>query len=143
MKIRTISERELRVIKSRRLSKNDVNTGLYGRISTFDISIERNTDESDNEPRLNPFIKDDKSDVKLNVIINYPLANAVLVTVKAKTFMELGYRICDAYKQIYREEEMMADSNEGKYGIWGHGIDDLVLEEVIISGNYVYLSVGS
>lgn len=155
MNIRIIDENELKSMTNSSESNEDF-INLYGSIEMFDLSFEVEPDESGEEHCYNSFINNDESDAELNVIINYPLSVTAIATVKARTIMELGYRICDAYKQIYEEERNSTEIPEGyiegmynrnrtngKYGIWGHDISDLILEGIKISGNVVSISVGS
>lgn len=77
----------------------------------------------------------------VNVTINYPLKNPYTFTVKCRILNELINEIVLAYRRIYEEEK----ENPGKYGIWGHRIEDLWLERMILdieTGN-VKLFVGS
>lgn len=77
----------------------------------------------------------------VDVVINYPLTNKHIFTVKCNTLNELINEIVLAYRRIYEEEK----ENPGKYGIWGHRIEDLWLERMILdieTGN-VKLFVGS
>ena len=77
----------------------------------------------------------------VNVTINYPLKNPYTFTVKCIVLNDLINEIVLAYRRIYEEEK----ENPGKYGIWGHRIEDLWLERMILdieTGN-VKLFVGS
>lgn len=87
------------------------------------------------------------------LIIDYPLNNPVAVQIRALnskgfTRKELIEKISATYKRIYKEEEASAqvktipleerqglinrNQTNGKYGIWGHDIDDLDLSSVIL-----------
>lgn len=87
------------------------------------------------------------------LIIDYPLSNPVEIKLSAKTDKgftrkELIENISTEYRRIYKEEEESAEvktipleecqglinrnQTNGKYGIWGHDIDDLDLSAVII-----------
>ena len=77
----------------------------------------------------------------VDVVISYPLTNKHIFTVKCSTLNELINEIVLAYKGIYEEEK----ENPGKYGIWGHRIEDLWLEKATLdieTGN-VKILVGS
>ena len=77
----------------------------------------------------------------VDVVISYPLTNKHIFTVKCSTLNELINEIVLAYKRIYEEEK----ENPGKYGIWGHRIEDLWLEKATLdieTGN-VKILVGS
>ena len=93
----------------------------------------------------------DKSNVTL--IIDYPLNNPVEIKIKSDnsngfTRKELAQKISAEYNRIYKEEEESAitkttpiderqglinrNQTDGKYGIWGHDIDDLDLSAIIL-----------
>lgn len=77
----------------------------------------------------------------VNVTINYPLKNPYTFTVKCIVLNDLINEIVLAYRRIYEEEK----ENPGKYGIWGHRIEDLWLEKATLdieTGN-IELFVGS
>ncbi len=77
----------------------------------------------------------------VNVTISYPLKNPYTFTAKCDTTSSLINQIVLAYKKIYEEEK----ENPGKYGIWGHYIENLWLEKITLdveTGN-IKLSVGS
>jgi hypothetical protein len=96
----------------------------------------------------------------LTAVIDYPLTNAVTVTFKTKnvkgfTRKSFFLQVVKAYQRIYKEEgpdpEAPASAalynrptTQGKYGIWGHGIEDLCLEYADISKKgVVKLFIGS
>ena len=113
-------------------------------------------------PIKNPekFIADlidkDKIVVKQNdavLVIDYPLENPIEIEIKSEDSngfkkSELIEIISREYKRIYQEEEDSAqiktipknerkgvinrNKTNGKYGIWGHDIDDLVLSAIIV-----------
>lgn len=94
---------------------------------------------------------------KTNVIlyIDYPLENAVEINLTSNNPMgftrkELAQKISIEYNRIYEEEEedsantkttpleerqglINRNKTDGKYGIWGHDIDDLDLSAIILS----------
>jgi len=88
---------------------------------------------------------------KVTVIIDYPLTNEYRFTLASDsgfTRARLVKEISRAYYKIYREEEATAsvktipgserkttynrNRTNGKYGIWGHDIADLVLTYVVV-----------
>ena len=95
---------------------------------------------------------------EITIHFNYPLDNAADFTFKSKNgFTRKKFYECIAkgYKRIYREEEAddgnpghisgmynRATSN-GRYGIWGHDIGDLVIEGVEKRGKKFHLYIGS
>ncbi len=85
-------------------------------------------------------------DEKITMIISYPLSVEFSRTLEKKggfTRLDVFKNIYEAYKQIYAEEEESVGDpgtydnmynrrkSEGKYGIWGHYLDGLVIESVI------------
>lgn len=89
----------------------------------------------------------------VTLIIDYPLNNPVEVKIKSDnsngfTRKELAQKISTEYNRIYKEEEESAktkttpiderqglinrNQTDGKYGIWGHDIDDLDLSAIIL-----------
>jgi len=86
------------------------------------------------------------------LIIDYPLNNPTEIIIKAKdskgfTRGELAGIVSTEYHRIYAEEEesaktktmpmeqrpiMNRNETDGKYGIWGHDIDDLDLSSIIV-----------
>jgi len=73
--------------------------------------------------------------------IDYPLSTKVEVKIpKAKSIADILVPIADAYKNIIYKD---ADK-ENKYGVWGHGIQDLYFEGFTINENGVSeLYIGS
>ncbi len=87
------------------------------------------------------------------IIIDYPLNKPVEIEIKSNTSKgftrkQLVERISEEYNRIYKEEEESAktktipiderkgiinrNQTDGKYGIWGHDIDDLDLSGIVI-----------
>ncbi len=97
------------------------------------------------------------------ILIDYPLNVTVELKLKVKNIKRFGsllWKIAQAYKTIYEEEEKttttiiiprnkrkgMINRNptDGKYGIWGHDLEDLYFEEIEIYDNGVIeLFIGS
>lgn len=80
-------------------------------------------------------------DHTVNITISYPLKNPYTFTAKCRNLNDLINEITLAYRRIYEEEK----ENPGKYGIWGHHIEDLWLEKATLdieTGN-VKILVGS
>jgi len=116
-------------------------------------------DEKKRENLLNPnevVIKDEE----ITMIITYPLSVDVKVDLKKEggfTRMFIFKSIYDVYKQIYEEEEREIGDpgtynnlynrrrSEGKYGIWGHYLEDLVIESVSYNPKKkeLYMFIGS
>jgi hypothetical protein len=90
----------------------------------------------------------------LIVILDYPLRNEVNFPVSASsprgfTRADLARKVADLYKRVYEEEAQtskiavipleqrkgLINRNEtnGKYGIWGHDLSDLVLHTIELS----------
>jgi hypothetical protein len=94
--------------------------------------------------------------------IDYPLSNPASFEInrpKNITFFDIVDEICNAYAKIYQEEEEtmnedISDQNtpvfnrkqsNGKHGIWGHYIEQLVIErlEYDMSKEKISMSIGS
>ncbi|MBO9659936.1 MAG: hypothetical protein J7527_14045, partial [Chitinophagaceae bacterium] len=88
---------------------------------------------------------------EVSVVIDYPLKNEFVFKLRSTgdlTKGELAQLISDQYQQIYEEEEKSAtiktipqtqrkplynrNETNGKYGIWGHDLSDLVLSGIRI-----------
>ena len=103
---------------------------------------------------------------KISILIDYPLKKPVMFEVVSDngfTRSELGKEISTLYKKIYSEEESTSseriiplserkgiinrNETNGKYGIWGHDIEDLDLGSAVIrktkTGTVVELYVES
>jgi hypothetical protein len=92
---------------------------------------------------------------ELTVIVDYPLLsnyNFELISKKGFTRAQLINEISKRYYQLYDEEEKTAtiktvpmqqrkifnrNQTNGKYGIWGHDIGDLVLDEIHVYKNAI------
>lgn len=92
-------------------------------------------------------------ETKLTVIIDYPLSTSYkfgLISKGGFTRAQLINEISKHYYQLYDEEERTAtiktvpmkdrkiynrNQTNGKYGIWGHDIGDLVLDEIHVYKN--------
>lgn len=84
----------------------------------------------------------------LSVQFDYPLSQPTILTFKNKggfTRLDLFRIIYEGYTVIYDEEEDAVVLDEDMpHGIWGHSIDDLVIEEVKIrKDGFVELEIGS
>jgi len=97
---------------------------------------------------------------KIEVEFDYPLNNPATFTFEADT--DKGFtrahlirRVCQTYHQIYQEEEAEVGNpghvegmwnrktSDGKYGIWGHDLSDLVLGVYCQEGSLFGLGVDS
>jgi len=94
-------------------------------------------------------------ETKLTVIIDYPLSTIYKFGLSSKsgfTRVQLINEISKHYYQLYDEEERTAtiktvplkdrkiynrNKTNGKYGIWGHDIGDLVLDEIHVYKNAI------
>jgi len=98
------------------------------------------------------------TDKKIVIHFDYPLNNPVDFTFTSKkgfTRAEFYKCICKGYKQIYATEDrdvgktgniqgiLNRATSRGRYGIWGHHIEDLVIEGITKRNNKYYLSIGS
>ncbi len=92
--------------------------------------------------------------------IDYPLTNAFVTKVETGknglTRRQVVTKICGFYRKIYDDEAASMDGDEkyiegmynraksnGKYGIWGHVISDLMLHSLEVSGNKLGVGVDS
>jgi hypothetical protein len=99
-------------------------------------------------------------DEKITMTITYPLSVEVKLPLEKKggfTRLDVFKNIYEAYKKIYEEEEKGVGDpgsyanlynrrkSEGKYGIWGHYLGDLVIESVTYDPNekVLYMFIGS
>ena len=111
-------------------------------------SIEKPEEDIPNLVDKNKIVIDES---KVTVIIDYPLTNEYRFTVESKsgfTRAQLLKDISKNYYSIYAEEEQSAtiktiplnkrttlynrNQTNGKYGIWGHDIADLVLADILV-----------
>lgn len=94
------------------------------------------------------------------ITIDYPLTNAFVTKLETGknglTRREVVTKICSFYKKIYDDEAKSMNGKEsyiegmynratsdGKYGIWGHVLGDLVLSDINIDGNKLSVGVDS
>lgn len=108
-----------------------------------------------------------KPNKKYTLIIDYPLSIPYKQEIQSgkdgMTLKEVVDLSVDAYKKIYKEEAKTSKLKEesiskrtkgasnlinraetnGKYGIWGHSLEDLTITNIIVKGNKIYLSVDS
>ncbi|MEO5942803.1 MAG: hypothetical protein ABIP30_15525 [Ferruginibacter sp.] len=102
-------------------------------------------------------------DTVIKIIIDYPLTNQYefsLTSTNGFTRQQLLLEISNHYFELYDEEEKTAtiktipiakrktmynrNQTDGKYGIWGHDIADLVLDEILVyktTGGQIVLSL--
>jgi len=103
------------------------------------------------------------SEDKVTIVIDYPLKNEFrfdLNSTNGFTREKLVSEISKNYLKLYEEEERTAtiktvpvekrtkiynrNETNGKYGIWGHDISDLVLSEIVVyrtSGGQIILTL--
>ena len=67
--------------------------------------------------------------------ITYPLGKPFTTTITFTDLYTLIDNIREAYKEVYENPKL--------YKVWGHSIDDLVLEEIRIGSKNIHLSIGS
>lgn len=102
-------------------------------------------------------------DTVIKIIIDYPLTNQYEFSLTSATGFsrqQLLLEISNCYYKLYEEEEKTAsiktvpvakrttmynrNQTNGKYGIWGHDITDLVLNEILVyktTGGEIILSL--
>lgn len=112
-------------------------------------------------------IDDDRVILKSNewytLIIDYPLSRKYMEIIKSgkkgKTIREITQLIVNRYKKIYKEEEktslikegpignlfLLRRRTNGKYGIYGHYIEDLCIHDIVIDDkkNIIYPLISS
>lgn len=108
-----------------------------------------------------------KPNKKYTLIVDYPLSIPYEKEIQSgrdgMTLKEVINLVVDAYKKIYKEEAKTSKLKEesiskrtkgasnlinraetnGKYGIWGHSLEDLTITHIIVKGSKIYLSVDS
>lgn len=94
------------------------------------------------------------------LIIDYPVTNEYKKNfktgVKGMTRLQFADLVCQEYHKMYNEEDKSSggdpghiagmynrNKSEGKYGIWGHDIGDLVLVEAEVKEKNITLGVDS
>lgn len=94
------------------------------------------------------------------LIIDYPVSVPYKVKFKTKskgiTRLQFADLVCREYHKMYKEEDKTSggdpghiagmynrERSEGKYGIWGHDIGDLVLVNAEVKGRTISLGVDS
>lgn len=103
-------------------------------------------------------VSDFKEPVSGTIVLDYPLTNPYKMAVDGvKTVGELMWLIGQAYLAVYETEDRTASMveawedpnivNRGKsngyYGVWGHSMDELVLEEIEIKDGKIEVFIGS
>jgi len=71
----------------------------------------------------------------ITITLDYPLSRAVTITIKpyelhGHKYMDLGYvlwQVAKQYQRIYKQHK--------RYGVWGHMLDDLWFERLMIKKN--------
>jgi hypothetical protein len=95
-----------------------------------------------------------------DLVIDYPLTNPftakIYVSPQGMSRVALVNTIVECYREIYKEENKSTkvkpgyipgmfnhNHTDGKYGIWGHCIGDLVLHTATVKGNKITVGVDS
>lgn len=95
----------------------------------------------------------------IDILFDYPLSKKLTITLKSTngfTRKRLVKQICKNYHRIYKQEKkdvggetenlphsLNRDTSEGRYGIWGHHIQDLELVEIEKQGRVYHLLINS
>lgn len=99
-------------------------------------------------------------DEKIDIVFDYPLSTPATLSFKKKggfTLAKLIECVRKGYEKIYAEEDedvgptgnltgmMNRARSEGRYGIWGHSIEDLAIETIYYNKDkkLITLSIGS
>lgn len=142
---------EKEILKGKLLKQLDVNYSVLEVLKTPKKYVEN----------LLRYDKGDKyfdKPINSKIYITYPLS--VIVEIEVNNINNIGellYLIAQAYNEIYKEEKnsstikegnikgmMNRNETNGKYGIWGHSIEDLFFECVqIYDNNIIHLCIGS
>jgi len=79
----------------------------------------------------------DKKYDELTFSLDYPLERSVEITIfNAETIADILVPIANCYKDIYKQPE--------KYGVWGHSIEDLYFERLLLKEEgYSHVFIGS
>ena len=90
-----------------------------------------------------------------NLEISYPLSTPAVKEIRFSTLYELIDEIRRVYIEIYDEERktttdyqesaslLNRGKSNGRYGIWGHDMEDLVIEMIEIKDNDINIFIGS
>jgi len=115
------------------------------------------------EPKLRTDLPKDEiviEEDEIDVVFSYPLSSDFTFTFSAEggfTREEISNMIMKKYADIYQEEEdtsnieagnhekfvLNRNQTDGKYGIWGHGIGDLMLHSMMKENGKWSLGVDS
>lgn len=149
-------QEELKQLEQESSNKNNDNLGELIKSISFEFgtdSVASASIEKAEEYSAQLLHKDEVviNEPKITVIIDYPLTNEYTFDLESKsgfTRWQLLKAISDNYYKLYAEEEKSAtvktipiaerttmynrNRTNGKYGIWGHDIADLVLDEILV-----------
>jgi hypothetical protein len=108
-------------------------------------------DECDINRMVNPDVIVHVGEKTINIQFDYPLSTEVQLPFNHPrgesnwTRRDIYDAIRKGYNEIYDQEEFAIDSDKpAPYGIWGHCIYDLVIEEVAMNKKGILeLSIGS
>jgi hypothetical protein len=148
--------KELKQLEQESSNKHTDNLGKLIKSISFESGIDSVASasiESPEEYSAQLLHKDEVviNEPKITVIIDYPLTNEYTFDLESKngfTRWQLLKAISDNYYKLYAEEEKSAtvktipiaerktmynrNRTNGKYGIWGHDIADLILDEILV-----------
>jgi hypothetical protein len=153
--------------KMNKVSNPDFKDGKcekYGKPQEANIHVASYNEEYLKNEKILNLSKIVINDMKIQIEFDYPLSRPFyfdFVSSKGYTRKQLIATICDTYKRIYQEEYDTAEnkkivnkkrtgllnrpSTNGKYGIWGHDIEDLIIEGIYYfpKEKTVKLAIGS
>ncbi len=151
------------------MKKDTINLG-YIHISSYKknsdlVEIYEDTDEEFKLEQIKEKEQCDPNEIILqggnqfDLEIIYPLETPFVTKLDTKNGLsrrEVVDFVVKSYKQIYKEEKQSSkikaanlpnmynrNQTNGKYGIWGHDIGDLVLHSLYIDGNKLTVGVDS
>lgn len=95
-------------------------------------------------------------ELKISYPLTYPFITKLKSNVKGLTRRDVVNFVVKCYKQIYKKEDERTNvkvgkipgmynrnRTDGKYGIWGHDLSDLILCSLQINGNKLTVGVDS
>lgn len=72
-------------------------------------------------------------EIVADLILTYPLRVVVKEEIKFSTLYELIFKIKETYHKIYaKESKALKNKSNETFGIWGHGIYDLMINSIRI-----------
>ena len=112
--------------------------------------------ETQDNPPETIVLEEGEYKLKIDYPLNNPSVSKLKVGKRGLSRIKLADKICKQYKKIYQEEDKSIGhktgnvkgmfnraESDGKYGIWGHYIDDLTLHCAVVKNNVITVGVDS